>query len=491
MNFVNRDVGVVDSEVAGDFGLSRPSPVARWPITYRSVEFIAIGMDLAIILVASIVSGVLYHLTSLGVPGDVVKYLGSGAVVAALFVSLMKSRELYEPAKLAHLRQQMRSITLLWGSVFLFLAGVVFALKIGDDFSRGAILLFAGSGFGGLLAERMVLRHLMAVGLAKRKFSGRSIVVVSHDSAGGEEALIDNLAQHGLQVRQQFVLPPQQPDSRPREAVIAQIMGCLHGSDVHEIIVSGELNDWPNLRDLLSELRKFPIPVTLVPAGASSELLKRPSHVIGGAVCVELQRGPLSSFERTLKRLFDVVCATLGLIVFGPLMAATAIAIKLESRGPALFQQRRSGFNGRPFRILKFRTMLVLEDGECIRQAASCDDRVTPMGKWLRRTSIDELPQLFNVLSGSMSLVGPRPHALAHNDRFAKLLSNYAFRHHVKPGLTGWAQVNGYRGPTPNLFDIQNRVEHDLWYINNWSFTLDCRIVVRTLFELMRGRNAY
>ena len=135
--------------------------------------------------------------------------------------------------------------------------------------------------------------------------------------------------------------------------------------------------------------------------------------------------------------------------------------------------------------------MLVLEDGECIDQATSCDGRVTSLGKWLRRTSIDELPQLFNVLSGSMSLVGPRPHALAHNDRFAKLLSNYAFRHHVKPGLTGWAQVNGCRGPTPNLSDIQNRVEYDLWYINNWSFSLDCRIVFRTLFELMRGRNAY
>jgi putative colanic acid biosynthesis UDP-glucose lipid carrier transferase len=135
--------------------------------------------------------------------------------------------------------------------------------------------------------------------------------------------------------------------------------------------------------------------------------------------------------------------------------------------------------------------MSTLEDGPTVHQAAQSDSRVTRLGKWLRRTSIDELPQLLNILDGSMSLIGPRPHALAHDDHFDKVVSNYAFRHHVKPGLTGWAQVHGYRGATPNVADIQRRVEYDLWYIDNWSLRLDCLIIIRTFLEIIRSRNAY
>jgi lipopolysaccharide/colanic/teichoic acid biosynthesis glycosyltransferase len=135
--------------------------------------------------------------------------------------------------------------------------------------------------------------------------------------------------------------------------------------------------------------------------------------------------------------------------------------------------------------------MSTLEDGPTVHQAAQSDSRVTRLGKWLRRTSIDELPQLFNILDGSMSLIGPRPHALAHDNYFDKVVSNYAFRHHVKPGLTGWAQVHGYRGATPNVADIQRRVEYDLWYIDNWSLRVDCLIIIRTFLEIMRSRNAY
>jgi lipopolysaccharide/colanic/teichoic acid biosynthesis glycosyltransferase len=163
----------------------------------------------------------------------------------------------------------------------------------------------------------------------------------------------------------------------------------------------------------------------------------------------------------------------------------------LDSPGPILFRQRRCGFNGQLFYILKFRTMSVLEDGDAIHQATADDQRVTRLGRLLRRSSVDELPQLLNVLQGSMSLVGPRPHALAHDNQFDKSVGNYAYRHHVKPGVTGWAQVNGYRGPTPNIEDIRSRVEHDLWYINNWSVALDCLIMARTVLELARGHNAF
>jgi undecaprenyl-phosphate galactose phosphotransferase/putative colanic acid biosynthesis UDP-glucose lipid carrier transferase len=153
--------------------------------------------------------------------------------------------------------------------------------------------------------------------------------------------------------------------------------------------------------------------------------------------------------------------------------------------------QKRNGFNGHAFNIFKFRTMHVHEDGPVIRQATRNDPRITRIGRWLRKSSIDELPQLFNVILGDMSLVGPRPHATSHNSEYEKLIANYAFRHHVKPGLTGWAQVNGYRGETQQIELMERRVEHDIWYINNWSPWLDLRIVLQTTLLALRQTTAY
>jgi undecaprenyl-phosphate galactose phosphotransferase/putative colanic acid biosynthesis UDP-glucose lipid carrier transferase len=172
-------------------------------------------------------------------------------------------------------------------------------------------------------------------------------------------------------------------------------------------------------------------------------------------------------------------------------MALTALAIKLDGPGPVIFRQNRKGFNGQQFVMFKFRTMTVQENGDAIKQATRDDTRVTSIGKLLRAASIDELPQLVNVLRGDMSLIGPRPHALAHDNYFEKVLEDYAFRHHVKPGMTGWAQAHGLRGATPTVDVISRRVKMDLWYINNWSLWLDIQILVKTVFEVMRKRNAY
>jgi undecaprenyl-phosphate galactose phosphotransferase/putative colanic acid biosynthesis UDP-glucose lipid carrier transferase len=187
----------------------------------------------------------------------------------------------------------------------------------------------------------------------------------------------------------------------------------------------------------------------------------------------------------------DIVVSSFGLLVLCPVMLFAAILIRLDSPGPILFRQVRKGINGQPFRILKFRTMSVMEDGAVVAQTTRKDTRVTRAGYWLRRASIDELPQLLNVLLGEMSIVGPRPHALAHDNEYTNLIANYSRRHHVKPGITGWAQVNGFRGGTPELAMMQRRVELDLWYIANWSLVLDFWIIVRTCFELPRARNAF
>ena len=179
------------------------------------------------------------------------------------------------------------------------------------------------------------------------------------------------------------------------------------------------------------------------------------------------------------------------IVALAPLFFVVGVLIKLESPGPVIFSQQRKGFNGREFTIFKFRSMSVLEDGHVITQARRNDPRLTRVGRILRATSIDELPQLLNVLRGHMSLVGPRPHAVAHDDGYSKVIAKYAFRQHVKPGLTGWAQVNGFRGETARLEQMERRVDCDLWYIKNWSFWLDLKILALTLFELVRGRNAY
>jgi exopolysaccharide biosynthesis polyprenyl glycosylphosphotransferase len=212
---------------------------------------------------------------------------------------------------------------------------------------------------------------------------------------------------------------------------------------------------------------------------------------VGTARTAELKRAPLSVAEQALKRIFDVLAAGLGIILLSPLLLTSVLLIKLDSKGPVLFTQTRNGFNGRSFRIFKFRTMSVFEDGPQIRQATRNDPRVTSVGRWLRRTSIDELPQLFNVLGGSMPLVGPRPHAVAHNTEYERIVANYAFRYHVKPGISGWAQVNGFRGETSTVNLMEKRVELDLWYVSNWSFWLDVRILWKTLILAPWQASAY
>ena len=211
---------------------------------------------------------------------------------------------------------------------------------------------------------------------------------------------------------------------------------------------------------------------------------------VGTTRTVELRRSPLTATEQASKRALDLLLASAALVIVAPLIAVVATLIKVDSRGPAFFVQSRIGFNGRQFRIYKFRTMSVAEDGPVIHQATRDDPRNTRIGGLLRRTNIDELPQLWNVIAGDMSLVGPRPHASAHDTKYEEIIANYAFRHHVKPGLTGWAQINGLRGETQTVDMMTRRVEFDLWYIDNWSFWLDFQILLRTLILGLQP-NAY
>jgi exopolysaccharide biosynthesis polyprenyl glycosylphosphotransferase len=234
-----------------------------------------------------------------------------------------------------------------------------------------------------------------------------------------------------------------------------------------------------------------------IPAGLHVILVEAatflaPARIVefGNTVTMQVLRPPLSQLQRMAKRVFDVLVAAAGLVILSPLLTIVAIAVKLDSAGPVLFRQTRHGYNNETIGVFKFRSMTQADDGEFV-QAVRNDSRITPVGAILRRTNIDELPQLINVLRGEMSIVGPRPHATAHNKMFEGKISVFSRRHVVKPGITGWAQVNGYRGATETLEKMQRRVEHDLYYIDNWSFWLDLRIMAMTLFSKTAYTNAY
>jgi exopolysaccharide biosynthesis polyprenyl glycosylphosphotransferase len=221
-------------------------------------------------------------------------------------------------------------------------------------------------------------------------------------------------------------------------------------------------------------------------------MLHLPVRSIGDTYSVELQRSPMGLLQRSLKRAMDLAIAVPLAILLLPALLVVGLAIKFDSRGPVLFRQNRLGYRGRPFQILKFRTMMTLDDGEVVRCAEIGDRRVTRIGGFLRKMSIDELPQLLNVIRGEMSLIGPRPHALAHDREFSEKIAHYEVRQHVKPGITGWAQVNGLRGGGDHIPGwIDKRVEHDIWYAKNANIWLDMKIFARTFFEVFRQTNAY
>ena len=247
----------------------------------------------------------------------------------------------------------------------------------------------------------------------------------------------------------------------------------------------------PRILRLLEELHDTTASIYFAPDIHLIDLIQARVDTVGGLPVIAVCESPFYGASGLIKRVSDIVLASAILALISPLMLAIAIGVKLSSPGPVLFKQRRYGLDGREIVVYKFRTMRVLEDGNVIRQATRDDPRVTRFGVFLRACSLDELPQFVNVLQGRMSVVGPRPHAIAHNEMYRKLIRRYMIRHKVKPGITGLAQVNGLRGETSSLDSMQMRIEYDLAYLRSWSLLLDLQIVLKTIFVVLRQQNAY
>ncbi|MCG8380946.1 MAG: undecaprenyl-phosphate glucose phosphotransferase [Gammaproteobacteria bacterium] len=272
----------------------------------------------------------------------------------------------------------------------------------------------------------------------------------------------------------------------------ADICRFLEEERVDQVWLAMPLSDQYHITALMHELRHNTVDIRYVPDIFGFHLLNHSISEVAGLPVVDLSASPMGGLNRVVKALEDKLIATCVLILASPVLLSIALAVRISSPGPILFKQLRHGWDGKPIKVYKFRTMFVHQpDGGEVRQATRCDARVTPIGSFLRRTSLDELPQFFNVLQGRMSVVGPRPHAIEHNELFKDKIDQYMLRHKVKPGITGWAQVNGHRGETDTVDKMRARVEHDLFYIENWSLWLDLKIILLTSFKGFVHRNAY
>lgn len=460
---------------------------------YDVAGHVAAVADFFVIAATSILCGSAYGFLKGNVVPALTDSAALGILFAVLFVLPMQLRGLYDPLTLLQPLRQFSNALALWVAVAAFLTLIGFALKAGHMVSRGATISFVLLGFTLIASLRFSWHNLMRRALDRGAFASKRIAIVGDEEMLDRAKLAQTLQPFGLSIAIRFRFPSDTAGERvDLQAAIAEIVAGLRGAEIDEIIVALGRGRFDIAEQLICGLRILPLPIKLVLDAKLGDLVIRPNQRFSrDVVAVEMHRAPMTVMERSVKRLLDIVVAGLTLLLLAPLLLITALAIRFETPGPILFKQARNGFNNRPFQILKFRSMRVMENGVSVRQACRHDDRVTRVGRWIRKLSIDELPQLWNVLRGEMSIVGPRPHALAHDAHYETIIGDYPYRQHVKPGLTGWAQVNGSRGETPTIESMATRVRLDLWYVDNASIWLDIRIMARTFTTLLNVKHTY
>ncbi|GGK34048.1 exopolysaccharide biosynthesis polyprenyl glycosylphosphotransferase [Salinarimonas ramus] len=438
----------------------------------------------------------LYHLVVLGVSPDEVNAGRRAVVFAVSFVAIVTALRGYRPGP--HARESIGHVFAVWEITVVAFIVLAFLQKDAEALSRGALGLVAiGGPFLLLPVRRALVSVLQDYATSRRMLDSTVLVVGVEEAVRGVEKAIGRDA-HGrrvaavLQLRDVETGPAAEGETPPAatlEEDLAFAVSLARLTRPEEIVIALGRVRPGILARTVEALRAIPCEVYV----SFEDVLAEVPQVAGTRLedrSLRLIRPPLTLSERVSKRLLDVALAGTALVLLAPLLALVALAIRLDGPGPILFRQRRYGLNLAPFRILKFRTMTTLEDGRVVRQAERNDPRVTKIGRVLRRWNIDELPQLWNVLVGDMSLVGPRPHAMTHDQSFMREATSYVYRHRVKPGITGWAQVNGCRGEIRSEDDIRRRLAHDLYYIDNWSLYLDLQIMILTLVSPRAYRNA-
>jgi Undecaprenyl-phosphate glucose phosphotransferase len=469
----------------------RLHPVLTW---MAAIEF-------SVVAVAAYIASLAYHHVILSSWPDAGKYIPAALLLATLFLLVSIGFRHFFAI------QTQPSHLFLWNGVeavafsFSFFLSAMFLLKIAEDYSRGAFLFQIAGVSLAVLGTRAMLFSRLQLAIASGLVEARRVILIG--DASRCSSLADRLRAAGILAIGSFAFPvPNEPRTQhgatheagtvvqPRR--LSELVTLCRQLRPDDVVIAAARGDLPTAAELVKSLSELPVGVHIVPMDLSDLIAAAQVTEFGEIVTLQVSRPPLSALGRVTKRAFDILAAVAGVIVFSPLFLIVSLAIKLDSHGPVFFWQTRHGYNNDPIRVLKFRTMSsAAQKSNGFVQAVANDPRVTRIGRILRRTSIDELPQLFNVLAGTMSIVGPRPHATLHNEMFARKISPFARRHNVKPGITGWAQVNGHRGPTDTLEKMRRRIEYDLYYIDNWSLMFDIKIIIMTVFSKRAHINAY
>ena len=468
--------GRVDALLRGNCGAMRSGFVA-----------FAMVLDTVAILTVAVLATDIYHWTFYhsDAPVEVIAHLA--ALIAALYVAPNLFRGAYAFHRYLSREGHILPLFERWTLAFLGAMAFSFATRTSADLSRGAaILFFCGGGLALIAAQA-------AMAIVARKISQSSAVFLRRIFLVGHEADIAAFNDRyppealGMKVVNACVL---RGAATIREDLnLATAAARLALPD--DVFILAPWHDTATIDACVEAFMRVPASIHMGPERVLDRFSDAHISKIGPISSLRLVRRPLNPLEVGLKRLFDLVAAALALVLLSPLFLIVAIAIKLDSKGPVFFLQRRYGFNQEPFRIVKFRSLTEMEDHAGLRQVTRSDSRITRVGRFIRRSNIDELPQLINVLTGHMSLVGPRPHAMAHDHLFERSIALSARRHNVKPGITGWAQAHGFRGEIDTEEKLRGRIEHDLYYIDNWSIWLDLQILALTVFSRKAYRNAY
>ena len=423
----------------------------------------------------------------------------SDATLAAVLVFSIAAEltGLYRPWRVERFQIELRTAVLAWLATVAVLMTFAFATKTSAEYSRvvtfGWFVLTPVLLCGWRIGVRLFLR-----GLRQRGRNVRSVAILG--ATANARALCEEIARRpwfGLQV--QGVYDDRSAERRedlssmscPFSGNSNDLLEACRANKFDAVYIALPLRAEPRIAQLLQDLGNTTATVYLVADFFMFNLVSARWSTIGEIALLSVHDTPFHGVDGWLKRLEDIVVGSAILALIAVPMLAIAIGIKLTSKGPIFFRQRRYGLNGKEIRILKFRTMTVLEDGPQIVQAKRDDPRITKFGALLRRTSMDELPQFLQVITGKLSIVGPRPHAVAHNETYRSLITGYMLRHKVKPGITGWAQVNGWRGETPDVSWMEKRIKYDLQYIQRWTILWDLKIILLTVFGKKKSQNAF
>lgn len=429
------------------------------------------------------------------IPG---RYWLAAAICCLLTLQVFQIARLYDYPMINAFVAQTVKLTTAWSAVGLALIALIFFTKTAEDFSRVWAATWLSSCYVGFLATRLAVR-LRLNALHRQGRLTRRVAILGAGDHG--RRLINHLRQQsgfggvelvGVYDDRSTRIEKHAIAGVPVRGTTADLIALCRRESIDLVIVALPWNAEQRLVQLLTELRQVPVDLQLAPERIGFRLADRPVTNLTGVPMLTVFEKPMTGWNRLIKGIEDRALALLALPIALPLMGLIALAIKLDSPGPVLFRQQRLGFNNNVFTVYKFRTMFHDAGEESgAPQARRNDPRVTRVGSLLRRTSLDEIAQLLNVLNGSMSLVGPRPHALAHNETFAASVREYYSRHRVKPGITGWAQVHGLRGETNSPEKLEKRIEYDLYYIENWSLFLDFKIILMTLLVGFVNEHAY